>query len=190
MAYTLTIPLCYDPDFKLYSHLLSWLFTSFTFNLKEKNYNYVRRGICLCVRKQTLPTFMLWTMHWSSLLDTLFWFGHFCSSVESKSNTQKIYHNLSSASMSLILFIYLYLKVICSFHKNCRSRALKASLPEQQQQKKTQTCGASFQVWFQGIICYEQGGTIVSSICQLLLCSSLLDTFLCYAEYCTVRIAQ
>lgn len=48
--------------------------------------------------------------------------------MESKSNVEN--HHVSPAIMSVIIFIYFYLKGLFCFHKNTRLRALKPTIPD------------------------------------------------------------
>lgn len=61
---------------------------------------------------------------------------------------KKIYHHISPAIMRDIKFIYFYLKEVFNFHENTGLRALNPTIPEE----KPQTFGASFHIWFWGII--------------------------------------
>lgn len=57
------------------------------------------------MRKQTLATFPVWAVYWTSVLGTLFRFCHLNPSVESKSNVEKTYRHVSPA---IIVLLYLF----------------------------------------------------------------------------------
>lgn len=81
------------------------------------------------MRKQTLSTFLC-----TEPVSSVLWFDSVNPGVASKSHVQNIYHGVSSAIMSVIMFIFLSFKGIFSLHKSARLRTLKPTILEQKLQ--------------------------------------------------------